>query len=551
MRVFARHVEVLADARPDAPLLPLLQGGAGRRAPARARRPPLRRAAGVRPRAARRWRSWWTTHRPHRTAPGCRGRRSFSGHGEVCYGCARSSRPLPRGSRRARPPDAGAPAAAAARGRGPDDRRRDDLARPGRRSWPAWERRRRCCRAASRCCSTIAIACSRGAPSATWPRTSTSPRGLGARRRAAGAARRGRALHRQRFAAPGRAGARGGAGASRADRASSTSTATTCGARRCTTSTAARPTGRAARSAACSKPSTRARSGGSCTRWRPRIGSGVRDGPNRFRLPPLTARPAPRARRGAPRARAVGDAIGSPRSTSTRISAIRAWPPASRRRSRPRDSLPRRVRAVGRPARAGAPSTRISATIVAAERSARVGRGRGRAGAGPPDRRAAAGAARRSARAGAEPVAGARGGNRRRAPSTSQRTRPRRSAEAIARAHVRRRRRIARFRTSTRAFAVSGARLSCPWLRSQRRTPCNPTRRHRRPPWCWRPTTSAGGRGDPDGVEHSLARLLARLRAQTRPLASLDEVMVVHAGLAPAAQERLRDDGRPDARCAS
>ena len=60
---------------------------------------------------------------------------------------------------------------------------------------------------------------------------------------------------------------------SRADRASSTSTATTCGARRCTTSTAARPTGRAARSAACSNPSTRARSGGSSTRWRPRIGS--------------------------------------------------------------------------------------------------------------------------------------------------------------------------------------------------------------------------------------------------------------------------------------
>jgi hypothetical protein len=51
----------------------------------------------------------------------------------------------------------------------------------------------------------------------------------------------------------------------------------------------------------------------------------------------------------------------------------------------------------------------------------------------------------------------------------------------------------------------------------------------------------AGGRGDPDGVEHSLARLLGHLRAQTRPLASLDEVVVVHAGLAPAAQDRLRD----------
>ena len=51
----------------------------------------------------------------------------------------------------------------------------------------------------------------------------------------------------------------------------------------------------------------------------------------------------------------------------------------------------------------------------------------------------------------------------------------------------------------------------------------------------------AGGRGDPDGVERSLARLLEHLRAQTRPLASLDEVVVVHAGLAPAAQDRLRD----------
>ena len=54
-----------------------------------------------------------------------------------------------------------------------------------------------------------------------------------------------------------------------------------------------------------------------------------------------------------------------------------------------------------------------------------------------------------------------------------------------------------------------------------------------------------GGRGDPDGVEHSLARLLGHLRAQTRPLASLDEVVVVHAGLAPAAQDRLRDVGGP------
>ena len=59
----------------------------------------------------------------------------------------------------------------------------------------------------------------------------------------------------------------------------------------------------------------------------------------------------------------------------------------------------------------------------------------------------------------------------------------------------------------------------------------------------------AGGRGDPDGVEHSLARLLGHLRAQTRPLASLDEVVVVHAGLPPAAQDRLRDVAATAAGC--
>jgi len=50
-----------------------------------------------------------------------------------------------------------------------------------------------------------------------------------------------------------------------------------------------------------------------------------------------------------------------------------------------------------------------------------------------------------------------------------------------------------------------------------------------------------GGDADPATVERSLARLLARLRTQTRPLATLDDVIVVHAGIAPAAQERLRD----------
>jgi len=48
-----------------------------------------------------------------------------------------------------------------------------------------------------------------------------------------------------------------------------------------------------------------------------------------------------------------------------------------------------------------------------------------------------------------------------------------------------------------------------------------------------------GGRGDPATIERSLARLVARLRAQTRPLASLDEVVVVHDGLTAAARARL------------
>jgi hypothetical protein len=42
-------------------------------------------------------------------------------------------------------------------------------------------------------------------------------------------------------------------------------------------------------------------------------------------------------------------------------------------------------------------------------------------------------------------------------------------------------------------------------------------------------------------VERSLARLLARLRAGNRPLASLDDVIIVHAGIAPDAQARLDD----------
>lgn len=58
-----------------------------------------------------------------------------------------------------------------------------------------------------------------------------------------------------------------------------------------------------------------------------------------------------------------------------------------------------------------------------------------------------------------------------------------------------------------------------------------------------------GGPRDPETAQGSLARLLARLRAQTRPLASLDDVIVVHdgaLGLGPAARGRLEDAaGRP------
>ena len=63
----------------------------------------------------------------------------------------------------------------------------------------------------------------------------------------------------------------------------------------------------------------------------------------------------------------------------------------------------------------------------------------------------------------------------------------------------------------------------------------------------------AGGRGDPDGVEHSLARLLGHLRAQTRPLASLDEVVVVQRG--SRRQRRIACETwrppPPDVRCDS
>src|SRR5215831_18967588 len=50
-----------------------------------------------------------------------------------------------------------------------------------------------------------------------------------------------------------------------------------------------------------------------------------------------------------------------------------------------------------------------------------------------------------------------------------------------------------------------------------------------------------GGRCDPDIVERSLTRLLVRLCGQTRALASLDEVIIVHDGLAPGARDRLQE----------
>ena len=55
-----------------------------------------------------------------------------------------------------------------------------------------------------------------------------------------------------------------------------------------------------------------------------------------------------------------------------------------------------------------------------------------------------------------------------------------------------------------------------------------------------------GSGADHATVERSLARLLEHLRAQTRPLASLDEVIVTHFGLSAAARERLQQTaGRP------
>jgi hypothetical protein len=50
-----------------------------------------------------------------------------------------------------------------------------------------------------------------------------------------------------------------------------------------------------------------------------------------------------------------------------------------------------------------------------------------------------------------------------------------------------------------------------------------------------------GGGGGSEAVERSLARLLTHLRDQTRPLASLDEVVVVHSGLPGSARERLQE----------
>lgn len=59
-------------------------------------------------------------------------------------------------------------------------------------------------------------------------------------------------------------------------------------------------------------------------------------------------------------------------------------------------------------------------------------------------------------------------------------------------------------------------------------------------------TNNLRGGDDPEAVVRTLARLLRRLCAQTRPLESLDELVVTHDGLDEAARERLvREAGRP------
>ena len=66
-------------------------------------------------------------------------------------------------------------------------------------------------------------------------------------------------------------------------------------------------------------------------------------------------------------------------------------------------------------------------------------------------------------------------------------------------------------------------------------------------PWSWKPTTWQAAAAIPIGVEHSLERLLRHLQAQTRPLSSLEELVITHDGL-PAAEldQRLEQAaGRP------
>ena len=233
---------------------------------------------------------------------------------------------------------------------------------------------------------------------------------------------------------------------------------------------------------------------------------GVCDGPNRFRLPPLTA--APRRARAEVR-RALG-LSGRDRLAAIYLNPHFRDPRLAARLEAALAAEGIRFHGVSEPW-AARPGWRAFdadfGTIVAASDLLVSGAGRGSAGAGPPDRRAAAGAGRRSARADAEPVAGARRGN----PGARRRRgngRTRGARRGDSRAHVRRRPRIARFRTTTRAFTVSGATLSCPWLRSQRRITMQPVPKTPTTALVLETNNLAGGRGDPDGVEHSLARLL-------------------------------------------
>ena len=321
---------------------------------------------------------------------------------------------------------------------------------------------RRCCRAASRCCSTIGIACSptHGAPPRRVPDVAARP---GARRRPAGAARRRRALHRQRFTAPCRAGPRGGAG----DRGR------TARRQRPRRQPLARGGAQLRRPRARLDerrvpPPARIRRRARVRADRPLAGAGGSDRPcaTDRTVPPAAAHggPAPRARRGA-RARSGSsgrDRLAAidlnPHFRDPRLAARLEAALAARR-----NSLLRRVGALGRPPGL-ARLRRDFGDDRRGERSTRVGRRARQRWSRP------AGPACRCWRCvGDQPEQALNLSQARAAGIQARAVDVATDAPAALRrgdrALTSTRRRIARFRTTTRAFTVSGATLSCPWLR--------------------------------------------------------------------------------------